>query len=132
MRRSQRQESTDSARGPIQKPATAHIGEQGDGDLGHTDTGSLTHHAMATTRHHAHATAHHNAVAPADYRLGVREEDVVHLIFAGKEILSVSAGPAGILDRGAAQFVYIATCTKGFFTRTVNIDRRYRVVFSPL
>ena len=71
-------------------------------------------------------------MTPADYRLRVGEEDIVHLIFAGKEVLRICAGSAGILDRGAAQFVHIATRTKGFFTGTVNVDRRYRVIFSPL
>ena len=127
----QRQEHAGTARHMVQKPAAPHIGKQGNSHFGHSDTGSFRDYPMGAASHYAQTATHDNAMSPANQRLGIRVQGIVHPVFTGEEGLGIFTGPTGRGDGRRMQGLHIATGAERFLASALDKDGPDTVVIAP-
>ena len=71
-------------------------------------------------------------MAPTDHGFRVGKQHVIHLVLARKKVLGVGTGTTRVFNRGAAQFVNVATGAKGLLSLTINVYRGDGIILGPL
>ena len=132
VRRRECEKSTDMPLHLIEEPTASHIGEQRNGDFRHTNAGALTHNSVTTPCENAQTPAHDHTMPPTNEGLGISMQQIVHSVFASKEMLGIIAGAPRRFQRGIAECLDITPGAKSLLSCAIDQHSHHLLITGPV